>query len=339
MQISNLPAISGLDDARQGRVVLYQSGRLVHAPITKVGLQISSKLLDAIAGLTGAADKGIYFTGTDTAATFDLTSFARSLLDDADAATMRGTLGLGTAATTAATDYATAAQGAKADSAVQPGSLATVATSGAYGDLSGKPALGTAAARDTGTSGANVPLLNANNTNSGTNTFSGITHMGAQYSATGANGGWTHRAIDGVVFSSREGSSNLAHHLFYNTNGAVGNIATSGSATIYATSSDETLKDFIGPYDPAKAIAIIRADPVRDFTWKADGSYAVGWGAQTSYAVSHDLAAPGQGEPGDEDYIPWGVDQSRRTPYLWAALSWALDKIDDLEARLAALEA
>lgn len=43
---------------------------------------------------------------------------------------------------------ATAAQGAKADSAVQPGSLATVATTGAYGDLSGKPTLGTAASHD-----------------------------------------------------------------------------------------------------------------------------------------------------------------------------------------------
>lgn len=43
-------------------------------------------------------------------------------------------------------------------------SLATVATTGAYADLTGKPTLGTAAAQNTGTSGANVPLLNAANT-------------------------------------------------------------------------------------------------------------------------------------------------------------------------------
>jgi len=42
-------------------------------------------------------------------------------------------------------DYATAAQGVLAASATQPGDLATVATSGAYSDLSGTPALGTAA--------------------------------------------------------------------------------------------------------------------------------------------------------------------------------------------------
>ena len=47
-------------------------------------------------------------------------------------------------------DYATAAQGALADTATQPGDLATVATSGAYGDLSGLPTLGTAADNDEG---------------------------------------------------------------------------------------------------------------------------------------------------------------------------------------------
>ena len=40
---------------------------------------------------------------------------------------------------------ATAAQGAKADTAVQPGSLATVATSGSYDDLSNKPTIPTTA--------------------------------------------------------------------------------------------------------------------------------------------------------------------------------------------------
>ena len=45
----------------------------------------------------------------------DSTAAGRALLDAADAAAQRTALGLGTAATTPATDYATAAQGAKAD--------------------------------------------------------------------------------------------------------------------------------------------------------------------------------------------------------------------------------
>ena len=55
-----------------------------------------------------------------------VSAFGLTLVDDADAATARTTLGLGTAATTASTDYATAAQGATADAAL-PASSYTAA--------------------------------------------------------------------------------------------------------------------------------------------------------------------------------------------------------------------
>lgn len=50
--------------------------------------------LASIAGLTTAADKMIYTTASDTYAVTDLSSFARTLLDDADAGTARTTLGV-----------------------------------------------------------------------------------------------------------------------------------------------------------------------------------------------------------------------------------------------------
>lgn len=65
-----------------------------------------------------------YLSPTGSGAGLSGVLLAANNLSDVTAATARANLGLGTAATTAATAYATAAQGGKADSAVQPADLA-----------------------------------------------------------------------------------------------------------------------------------------------------------------------------------------------------------------------
>lgn len=69
-------------------------------------VQAYSDVLADFAGLTQAANKLPYFNSSTTATTTDLSSFGRSLIDDADASTARTTLALGTMAVQDASNVA-----------------------------------------------------------------------------------------------------------------------------------------------------------------------------------------------------------------------------------------
>ena len=112
---------------------------------------------------------------------------------------------------------------------------------------------------------------------------------------------------------------------FYNSNGRVGSISTSGSSTAYNTSSDQRLKENIADADDAGSK--IDAIQVRKFDWKADGSHQdYGMVAQELLEVAPEAVSA----PEDPEEM-MGVDYSKLVPMM-------LKEIQSLRARIAALE-
>jgi hypothetical protein len=155
---------------------------------TNLGLEIGTNVqaydagLLSIAGLTTLADRSIYTTASDTYAVYTLTAAGRAILDDADAAAQRTTLGLGTAAV-----------------------------------------------KNTGTSGDAVPLLNAANTFSAAQTFASDSGVrGDDRLFTFQNAAGTRRGF----FRFEE--SNLGIQLVNEGSGGQINFATTGGGAVLA---------------------------------------------------------------------------------------------------------
>lgn len=91
---------------------ISKSGNTVSAVVTGSGITLGaggialSGTALSLAGITGAADQGVYFTSANTLTTYSLTSFGRSLVGAANATAANTTLGLGSMALQAASSVA-----------------------------------------------------------------------------------------------------------------------------------------------------------------------------------------------------------------------------------------
>ena len=124
---------------------------------------------------------------------------------------------------------------------------------------------------------------------------------------------------------------------FFNTNGRVGFISTTGSATTYSTSSDYRLKENVQPMTGALD-KIAQLNPVT-YNWKSDGSDGQGFIAHELQTVVPDCVS-GDKDAVDEEGNPQyqGVDTSFLVATLVKAVQEQQQMIQALQADIAALK-
>lgn len=166
---------------------------------------------------------------------------------------------------------------------------------------------------------------------------SGYVFRAAGGAFTSGQSGWQLRADSGAIQLSNSGTGASTVAFFYNGNGTVGTIQTSGSSTSYVTSSDYRLKENIQPMQNALA-TVAQLNPCT-YTWKADGSDGQGFIAHELQAVVPDCvtgekdAVDAEGKP-----IYQGVDTSFLVATLTAAIQEQQAIINSLQDRITALE-
>jgi len=172
-------------------------------------------------------------------------------------------------------------------------------------------------------------------------------HLGT-WSATGATAGIWFNVGGGCYFSSTNSGQQTVWQ-FSNPNGIVGSIRTNASATVYNTSSDPRLKSKFASVSDDRIMGIINgyATCAGEFHFLADDleNKILGFDAHkvADLQIGSEMATEGKGKRtaklDGSKVTPASVDQSKCTPALILAMDMALKKIEQLEIKLATMEA
>lgn len=146
------------------------------------------------------------------------------------------------------------------------------------------------------------------------------------------DGFFTATRTSGITGSLNRESSDGAIMLFRRDLSIVGSVSVTTTATAYNTSSDYRLKEDVQPVFGASE-RVLSLRPC-NFAWKADGTRVDGFLAHEAQEVVPNAVT---GEKDGPEYQT--IDHSKLVPLLTASLQEALTKINDLTARLEALEA
>jgi len=130
-------------------------------------------------------------------------------------------------------------------------------------------------------------------------------------------------ASQGMVINQTDNANANDKIIFQNTNGVVGYIRTTGSATSYVTSSDYRLKEDLQDFNGLDKVSKI---PVYNFKWKTDESRSYGVMAHELQEVLPDAVS------GDKDAEEMqGVDYSKIVPLLVKSIQELKAEIDELK--------
>jgi hypothetical protein len=149
-------------------------------------------------------------------------------------------------------------------------------------------------------------------------------------SVDGSTHGWGIFGSGGVLRTARATAAAADHHIFYNTNGNVGAIQTSGSGTLYNTSSDRRLKRLIRP--APECGGLLDRVKVREYEFKAQpGRKVRGVIAQELVRVFPEAVSRGDRARRGKIRRQWMVDYSKLVPAL-------VQEVQSLRRRLAKIE-